>query len=59
MAQKRTKKKYLFADILKVDFLRCHNFTFGNFAQENGRKINKYAHKVNKIDKKLEKLIKS
>ena len=36
------------SDILKDFFLHSHNFTFESFAQENGEKISKLAHKVGK-----------
>ena len=38
----------------KNGFLRRHNFTFANFAQENGPKISKHAYNVGKIDNNLE-----
>ena len=39
-----------------MDFLCRHNFTFENFAQENGKKISKHAYKVGKNGQKVRKM---
>ena len=42
----------LLVEILKVFFLRRRNLIFENFAQENGQKIFKHAHKEGKNGQK-------
>ena len=46
------------SDILKVEFLRRHNFTIENFAQENGQKNSKHAYKVGKNEQQVYKSLK-